>query len=42
MKRRALLLALPFAAPARAQTGLWPEWLGAYVGALSFYRSIPL
>ena len=42
MKRRALLLALPFAAPVQAQTGLWPEWLGAYVGTLGFYRSIPL
>jgi hypothetical protein len=43
MKRRALLLAtLPLALPARAQTGLWPEWVGAYAGALSFYRSIPL
>ena len=43
MKRRALLLsALPLAAAARAQSGLWPEWLGSYAGALSFYRSIPL
>jgi len=42
VNRRALLLALPFAAPVQAQTGLWPEWLGAYFGALSFYRSIPL
>ena len=44
MRRRALLVlaALPPAAAARAQTGLWPEWLGAYAGALRFYRSIPL
>ena len=43
MKRRALLLAaLQLGAAARAQTGLWPEWLGAYAGALRFYRSIPL
>jgi hypothetical protein len=42
MKRRALLLALPFAASAQAQSGLWPEWLGSYAGALRFYRSIPL
>ncbi len=42
MRRRALLLALPFAASARAQSGLWPEWLGSYAGALRFYRSIPL
>jgi hypothetical protein len=27
--------------PAEAQ-GPWPHWLGAYVGALQFYRSIPL
>jgi hypothetical protein len=27
---------------ARAQSGLWPEWLGTYVGAIRFYRSIPL
>jgi len=43
MKRRALLLAAaPLAVTARAQTGLWPEWHGAYSGALRFYRSIPL
>ena len=42
MRRRALLLvaAAPFAA--RAQNGLWPEWLGPYAGTLRFYRSIPL
>ena len=27
---------------ARAQSGLWPEWLGSYAGAVRFYRSIPL
>ena len=27
---------------ARAQSGLWPEWLGSYDGAARFYRSIPL
>lgn len=48
MRRRALLLSLPVlslpvvASAARAQSGLWPEWLGAYGGALRFYRSIPL
>jgi hypothetical protein len=43
MRRRGLLLAaLPFAAAARAQSGLWPEWLGSYAGAVRFYRSIPL
>jgi hypothetical protein len=30
------------ASASRAQSGLWPEWLGAYGGALRFYRSIPL
>lgn len=41
--RRALLGAgalLP--AIARAQSGLWPEWVGLYDGAARFYRSIPL
>lgn len=45
MRRRALLLSLPFTgaiASAQAQSGLWPEWLGSYAGALRFYRSIPL
>jgi hypothetical protein len=46
MRRRALLLSLSLAGPiagtARAQSGLWPEWLGSYAGALRFYRSIPL
>ncbi len=43
MRRRALLLAAaPFIAAARAQSGLWPEWLGSYAGAVRFYRSIPL
>ena len=27
---------------ARAQSGLWPEWIGLYDGAARFYRSIPL
>jgi len=30
------------ATAARAQSGLWPEWLGSYAGAARFYRSIPL
>jgi len=43
LKRRHLLLAAaPFIVPARAQSGLSPEWLGIYGGAVSFYRSIPL
>ena len=43
MRRRAFLLAAaPFAAPARAQSALWPERFGAYAGALRFYGSIPL
>lgn len=42
-RRDLLLLAtLPLGRPAAAQSGLWPEWLGDYAGALSFYRSIPL
>ena len=41
--RRGLLAAAPLLpAPARAQSGLWPEWLGRYAGAVRFYRSIPL
>ncbi|HLG49556.1 MAG TPA: hypothetical protein VKY24_25150 [Reyranella sp.] len=42
MKRRLLLAAAPFVATARAQTALPPEQLGAYAGAVRFYRSIPL
>jgi hypothetical protein len=45
MERRQLLgggASLLVAAGARAQSGLWPEWLGSYTGALRFYRSIPL
>ena len=43
MRRRSLLAAaLPLSASARAQSGLWPEWLGSYAGAVAFYRSIPL
>jgi hypothetical protein len=43
--RRALLgagAALLPASVARAQSGLWPEWIGSYDGAARFYRSIPL
>ena len=29
-------------APPTAAQERWPDWLGAYVGALQFYRSIPL
>ncbi|MCW5734859.1 MAG: hypothetical protein KIS73_12065 [Enhydrobacter sp.] len=37
------MAAIPFGASAsRAQSGLWPEWLGSYAGALRFHRSIPL
>lgn len=32
---------LAMSPPGKAQ-GPWPHWLGAYVGALQFYRSIPL
>jgi hypothetical protein len=45
MQRRQVLGAgaTLLAAPAvRAQSGLWPEWLGSYSGAVRFYRSIPL
>ena len=43
MNRRSLLMAaVPLCAPARAQSGVWPEWLGSYAGAVRFYRSIPL
>jgi hypothetical protein len=42
MRRSFLLAAAPFVAPARAQSRLFPEWLGAYAGAARFYRSIPL
>ena len=43
MNRRTFLLAaLPFASAAKAEAGLWPEWLGDYAGAVRFYRSIPL
>jgi len=42
VKRRLLLAAAPFIGTARAQSGLWPEWLGTYGGAVRFYRSIPL
>jgi hypothetical protein len=45
IERRILLGAgaafLPMLA-ARAQSGLWPEWIGIYDGAARFYRSIPL
>jgi hypothetical protein len=46
MRRRRLLVgagtALLLAPELRAQSGLWPEWLGSYAGAMRFYRSIPL
>ena len=45
MARRQFLGAgatLLIASDARAQSGLWPEWLGSYSGAVRFYRSIPL
>jgi hypothetical protein len=29
-----VLLTAALAAPARAQTGVWPEWLGSYAAAL--------
>ncbi len=41
-RRSLLLAALPFISAARAQSGLWPEWLGSYTGALRFHRSLPL
>jgi len=41
--RRLLMLApVPVAFAARAQSGLWPEWLSDYAGAMRFYGSIPL
>lgn len=45
IRRRPLLGAgacLLTAPSARAQYSQWPDWLGAYAGTLSFYRSIPL
>ena len=43
LRRRTLLLAsAPIAFTARAQSGLWPDWLGTYSGAMRFYGSIPL
>jgi hypothetical protein len=45
MARRQLLGAgasVLLASNAPAQSGLWPEWLGSYTGAMRFYRSIPL
>jgi hypothetical protein len=44
LRRRLLLCAAtPFAlSPARAQSGVWSDWLGTYSGALAFYGSIPL
>ena len=41
-RRTLLLAAAPLVFNARAQSGLWPEWLGAYAGAMRFYGSIPL
>jgi hypothetical protein len=42
--RRPLLggACLLLAPAARAQSGLWPDWIGIYDGAARFYRSIPL
>jgi hypothetical protein len=34
--------ALGFMPQTRAQSGIWPEWIGSYSGAIRFYRSIPL
>jgi len=34
--------ALIVAADAAAQAGSWPDWVDSYVGAVRFYRSIPL
>jgi hypothetical protein len=43
LSRRLLLVApLTVAAQAQAQSGLWPEWLGDYSGAMRFHGSIPL
>ena len=43
-RRRALASggALLVAPEAAAQATTWPDWVGAYVGAVRFYRSIPL
>jgi hypothetical protein len=44
IRRRLLLYATtPFVfSSARGQSGVWPDWLGTYSGALAFYGSIPL
>jgi hypothetical protein len=46
MMHRRLFCGLGFAAAsarrAVAQSGIWPEWIGDYRGAIRFYRSIPL
>src|ERR1700722_17276272 len=43
LARRTFLMAAPFVfSPAQAQSGIWPEWLGTYNGALAFYGSMPL
>jgi hypothetical protein len=43
LTRRTFLMAAPFVvSSAKAQSGIWQEWLGTYNGALSFYGSIPL
>ena len=45
MQRRLLLgagMTLGISTGAQGQSGLWPEWLGRYAGALRFYSSIPL
>jgi hypothetical protein len=44
LRRRFLLSAVAtfIFSPARGQSGVWPEWLGTYTGALAFYGSMPL
>lgn len=43
-RRRAMASggALLVARDAGAQTTNWPDWVGSYIGAVRFYRSIPL
>ena len=45
MQRRLFLgtgMTLCLSTGAQGQSGLWPEWLGSYAGAIRFYSSIPL
>jgi hypothetical protein len=43
LTRRTFLMAAPFVvSSAKAQSGVWQEWLGTYNGALAFYGSMPL